>query len=215
MSEVDPHSATSPRPYHHGDLRQALIEAALAFIAREGVEALSIRAIAKQAGVSPGAPFRHFADRTALLTAVAEEATRRFLAEIAAATAREADPSPRARLLAIGRAYLSWARANPTYFEIVSTRRLIDYRGSTMLVAANAAVQEDMARLILALRPEYGQAELRAMKLMLRAFVYGLARMATDDHLADWGVPDAEAAAVSDAALVRLLDAVLPERVGD
>ena len=63
--------------YHHGDLRRVLVAEALQLAAEGGLDAVNIREAARRAGVSPGAPFRHFADRQALLTAVAEEAQRR------------------------------------------------------------------------------------------------------------------------------------------
>src|SRR5580693_565532 len=77
--------APPPKPYHHGDLRRVLIDAALQLVEEGGAEGLSVREAARRAGVSPGAPFRHFSSRAALMTAVAEEAQRRFRAEIEAA----------------------------------------------------------------------------------------------------------------------------------
>src|SRR3981189_3748397 len=66
--------------YHHGDLRDALVQAALREAEQGGAEAISIKALAKQLGVSQPAPYRHFADREALLTAVTAEAFRQFSA---------------------------------------------------------------------------------------------------------------------------------------
>ena len=66
-------SATSPSPepkkpaYHHGDLRRALLDATVQLIEEQGLEAVSVREVARRTGVSPGAPFRHFPSRTALL----------------------------------------------------------------------------------------------------------------------------------------------------
>jgi len=74
--------APAPKPYHHGDLRRVLIDAALQLVGEGGAEAVSVREAARRAGVSPGAPFRHFPSRDALMQAVAEEAQRRFRAEI-------------------------------------------------------------------------------------------------------------------------------------
>ena len=74
--------APAPKPYHHGDLRRVLIDAALQLVGEGGAEAVSVREAARRAGVSPGAPFRHFPSREALMSAVAEEAQRRFRAEI-------------------------------------------------------------------------------------------------------------------------------------
>src|SRR5690242_7965528 len=110
-------SAPPPRkPYHHGDLRRVLIEAALHLAAEGGAAQVSVREAARRAGVSPGAPFRHFPSREALLTAVAEEAQRRFRAEIAAALTAAPD-APLAQFRGIGLAYLRWAMKNPAHFE--------------------------------------------------------------------------------------------------
>ena len=79
--------APAPKPYHHGDLRRVLIDAALQLVGEGGAEAVSVREAARRAGVSPGAPFRHFPSRDALMQAVAEEAQRRFRTEIEAALA--------------------------------------------------------------------------------------------------------------------------------
>ena len=68
--------------YHHGNLREALIDAAVQLVEEGGPENVSVREVAKRAGVSPGAPFRHFSSKTALMTAVAEQAMSRFRAEI-------------------------------------------------------------------------------------------------------------------------------------
>src|SRR4051794_6351575 len=66
--------APAAQPYHHGDLRRVLIDAALHLVGESGANAVSVREAARRAGVSPGAPFRHFPSRDALMNAVAEEA---------------------------------------------------------------------------------------------------------------------------------------------
>src|SRR5580704_4036921 len=90
-----------PKPYHHGDLRRVLIDAALGLVEQQGAEGVSVREAARRAGVSPGAPFRHFPNRIALMTAVAEEAQRRFQAEIDAALAELKPGYPLARFRCI------------------------------------------------------------------------------------------------------------------
>src|SRR4030081_2679622 len=116
-----------PKPYHHGDLKRVLIDAALGLVEEGGAEAVSVREAARRAGVSPGAPFRHFPSRLALLTAVAEEAQRRFRAEIEAALSEAPAGDPLARFRCLGLAYLRWALRNPTHFEIISSRRFFDH----------------------------------------------------------------------------------------
>src|SRR5512142_2500607 len=107
-----------PKPYHHGDLRRGLIDAAIQLAEEGGAGAVSVREAARRAGVSPGAPFRHFESRDALMTAVAEEAQRRFRAEIDAALAEAPAGDPLARFRKLGLAYLRWAMRNPAHFEI-------------------------------------------------------------------------------------------------
>src|SRR5688500_18199107 len=117
----------APKPYHHGDLRRVLIEAALQLVEEGGAEGLSVREAARRAGVSPGAPFRHFPSRDALMTAVAEEAQRRFRAEVDAALAQVPGADPLARFRALGLAFLRWAMRNPTHFEVISSTRYFDH----------------------------------------------------------------------------------------
>src|SRR5690349_24505577 len=70
MSEA---KSAESRPYHHGDLRRALVDAARRLLEAEGPSALSLRAVAREAGVSPAAPYHHFKDKAELLDAVAQE----------------------------------------------------------------------------------------------------------------------------------------------
>jgi AcrR family transcriptional regulator len=185
------------KPYHHGDLRRALVEAALELVAEGGAETVSVREAARRAGVSPGAPFRHFESRTALLTAVAEEAQRRFRAEIATALAAVPGGDPMARFRAFGIAYLRWAMRNPAHFEVISTGKYFDHAASAGLTTDNAEV---IAMVEATLADAFARGQLRATDLKLvqiagRALVYGFARMNIDGHFPRWGVVDAAATA--------------------
>src|SRR5262249_37993489 len=107
---------TEQRPYHHGDLRQALVRSALEIMSEAGVAGLSLRAAARGARFSAMAPYRLFADKEALLAAVAEYGFRELAARLAAATAAAADP--RAGLAALGVAVL-FAREQPSLFKLM------------------------------------------------------------------------------------------------
>jgi len=99
--------------YHHGDLRDALVQAALREAAQGGPEAISIKALAKQLGVSQPAPYRHFADRDALLHAVTAEAFRQFNTILRAAIDK---PSKRSKLSRFAQAALDFGlRRNGIY----------------------------------------------------------------------------------------------------
>src|ERR1700684_1459737 len=101
-----PHTATAePRPYHHGDLRRALIDAALALVTEEQDWAFSLREVARRAGVSHNAPYNHFPEKRDLLGAVAA-AGFEVLAE-RTGSSLEGLTDARARLLACGRAFVA------------------------------------------------------------------------------------------------------------
>lgn len=110
--------------YHHGDLRRALIDAAVAIIADRGAEAFTLREAARRLGVNHRAAYRHFADKTSLLAAVAEQGFAALVeltrAEIAQAGAADAE----ARLLAMARAYVEWADRHPAHFRVMFGPRL-------------------------------------------------------------------------------------------
>ena len=104
--------------YHHGNLRRALIDAAVSAIAKHGIDALNLRQLAARAGVTPGAPYHHFAEREELLSAIAEEGFERLEAELIAAR-DAAGAEAGARLEALGRAYITFAVSRPGYFRVM------------------------------------------------------------------------------------------------
>jgi AcrR family transcriptional regulator len=108
--------AAEARPYHHGDLRRALVEAARRILESEGPTALSLRAVAREAGVSPAAPYHHFKDKAELLDAVADEGWQMLDAAMAKAKA-EADRKD--KLNALGIAYVCFARENPALYRVM------------------------------------------------------------------------------------------------
>ena len=112
-----------PGPYHHGDLRRALIDVALKLVAEKGIAGLTMREAGRLAGVSQAAPYRHFEDKNALLLAVAEEGFRAMHLKIVESL-REAGPDPAARLSAIGVGYVGFAVAHPSHFRIMFSQEL-------------------------------------------------------------------------------------------
>ena len=107
----------SARPYHHGDLRRALLQEAIATIRAEGVAGLTLREIGARVGVSRTALYRHFADKAALLEAVATEGFRGFREQLLAAW--EAAGHGTAGLDAMGLAYVRFAVANPAHYRVM------------------------------------------------------------------------------------------------
>lgn len=178
------------RRYHHGNLRQAVIDAALQLAEESGDERISLREVARRVGVSSGAPFRHFADHAALMTAIAEEATVR-LKLMVERDQHQSPPAAIERLRTMGHSFLSWALQHPTSFRLVSARRLYDFDASPALLTHFHAVRDRTIALV-----QQAQAEgdlpddvpSDRLALMLRSAVYGMARMQVDGQLPQWGV---------------------------
>ncbi|MCY1033746.1 TetR/AcrR family transcriptional regulator [Corallococcus sp. BB11-1] len=106
------------KPYHHGDLRQALVDAAVVLITEEGFGALSLREVARRAGVTHAAPYRHFADKEALLEAVAREGFRTMGREMRERMDSAPD-GPLEQLCAAGVAYVLFAVRHPPHFRVM------------------------------------------------------------------------------------------------
>ncbi|GAA3013428.1 TetR/AcrR family transcriptional regulator [Streptomyces drozdowiczii] len=123
---------TSDRAYHHGDLRRAVLTAALDVIRTEGPAALSLRDLARRAGVSHAAPAHHFKDRTGLLTAIATEGYGLFADALAAA------PDLRER----GVAYVRFATTHPAHFQVMFQPDLYRADDPDLLAAKDRATAE-------------------------------------------------------------------------
>lgn len=108
--------AAEARPYHHGDLRRALVDAARRILEAEGPSALSLRAVAREAGVSPAAPYHHFKDKAELLDAVADQGWQ-MLDQMMAEAKRKADRKD--KLASLGIAYVCFARDNPALYRVM------------------------------------------------------------------------------------------------
>jgi AcrR family transcriptional regulator len=106
------------RAYHHGDLARALVGSALDLIAKRGPESLTVREVAASVGVTHGAAYRHFADKEALLAAVAEEGYRGLAHKLASA-ARAASVHPPGRVRALAAAYVEFAIARPAHYRVM------------------------------------------------------------------------------------------------
>ncbi|MCX6955179.1 MAG: TetR/AcrR family transcriptional regulator [Verrucomicrobia bacterium] len=178
--------------YHHGNLRQVLIETTLRLIAKVRPENVTVRAVAKLAGVSSGAPFRHFPNRSALMTAVAEEAMLRLQEEVEASLKKAADLNPLLRFRAIGEAWIRWAVRHPSHFKVISDRSLIDSDASAAWRRRSKEIQAEGIRLLqeAQLQGLIAEVDIRYFHLAGRALVYGLARMYSDGHFASFGLDE-------------------------
>ena len=167
--------------YHHGDLRAALIKAATAEIERGGHENLSLRELADSVGVSRGAPYRHFADRRALLAAVAADGFERLTA-IYRKAMMGSGKTPQDRLAAAGRGYLRFAAKRPQMFRLMFVSDLLG--GGTVppdAALAKAAGESYFVfeRLVAATldNPDDRTVKAAAIKIMSTGFGFALLRM--------------------------------------
>ncbi len=201
------------RPYHHGNLRQALIEMAVAVAEETGKNLISVREVARRLDVSSGAPFRHFPNRESLMTAVAEEALVRLRLRVER-DQLGAPTDPIARLKTLGRTFIRWALQNPTQFRLVSSRRLFEFERSASLPVHFDAIRQITMNLV-----EQAQSAgalsagaVPEMALALRALVYGLARMQVDGQLPQWQVNASQTERTLISAMDLIVDGLSPPR---
>jgi AcrR family transcriptional regulator len=124
-------------PYHHGDLHEALLNAAVQVLERDGLPGLTLRAVAREAGVSHAAPTHHFGDLTGLLSELAAIGFREFGAAMAAARASAASPGERG--VASAKAYVAYAQAHPGMYGLMFRSERLDYSRPSLREASDAS----------------------------------------------------------------------------
>jgi AcrR family transcriptional regulator len=129
--------ASEDAPYHHGALRDALLEAAERVLEREGLAGLTLRAVAREAGVSHAAPTHHFGDLTGLVSELAAIGFRQFNAAMAAASASGSSLMDKA--LARARAYVAYAQAHPGMYGLMFRTERLDMSRPSLCEAARAS----------------------------------------------------------------------------
>ena len=198
--------------YHHGELRQALLQAAEAVLLERGVEAFSLRECARRAGVSHGAPAHHFGDVRGLLTAFATAGFERMVQRMQS-YAEAAGTDPAQRLTAVGRAYVDFALDHPAHFRLMFRSDRLDHGSEALSSAAGAAAQALAWALASALEAKGLTSDtLQDRCLLAWSAVHGLAMLVLDADLSAFGVAGHSAGAAKDAAkrmLERLLASLL------
>jgi AcrR family transcriptional regulator len=179
-------ASVADSPYHHGALRDALLKAAEAVLERDGLQGLTLRAVAREAGVSHAAPTHHFGDLTGLISELAAIGFRNFNAAMAAApSAQEWPRNAQARVMA----YVAYAQAHPGMYGLMFRTERLDMTRPALRDAANASFA-GLAGAIGASRHEHiseaalslgqGAAIARAWSL-----VHGFTMLLLDDRLTD------------------------------
>ena len=183
--------------YHHGDLRAACLRAAIELLEEDGSAALSVRAVARRAGVSPTAPYRHYPDRDSLVSAVASEGYRELAEALAAAHPTPSSPDG---LAAAAVAYVRFALDRPALFRAMFAEPCDP--ASEERVAATSAITEYVVGLV---QQAFPDSEPGALATAVWALVHGLAFLHLDGKL-DSSNPEVVTAQVS-AAIYALLSA--------
>jgi AcrR family transcriptional regulator len=160
-------ASAAERPYHHGDLKTALLRAAELILERDGIQALTLRAAARAVGVSHAAPANHFGDLTGLLSELAAVGYNRFSSALTAA-GEAAGTDPRIRSEAMGRAYVTFARSHPGIFLLMFRGERLDHARPALNDALGAARQ--------ALRASAGTTALTDTVASTRTAARGVAR---------------------------------------
>jgi AcrR family transcriptional regulator len=137
--EVDSTASSRRRSYHHGNLRDALIDLAIELITRDGVASFSIAEACRRLNVSPGAPYRHFADREDLLTEIAIRGCEIMTGHISQVVGDASDPVE--RLVRASRAYVEFAAQHPALFEVLYTKEVF-MGGNAKLIEAVRPIVE-------------------------------------------------------------------------
>jgi AcrR family transcriptional regulator len=167
--------SASKATYHHGDLRAACVRAAMELLEEGGETALSLRAVARRAGVSPAAPYRHYADREALVSAVAVVGYRELAERLAAA---HPSPSTPEQLAGVAIAYVQFALERPALFRIMFGEPCD--RDNDERVAATAAVSLYVREIV---QRSFPQVDTDAMATAIWALVHGFAFLHLDGKL--------------------------------
>lgn len=187
--------------YHHGDLRRALLEAAVRTLQKRGFDALTLRAVGSELGVSRSALYRHFADKSALLTAVASEGFRRLHADLRGAWERGG--KARAGSLAMGEAYVRFALENPWHYRVMfgsgfqldtDDPELVEAGKASFDVLVESLVEQQAQGLV-------RQEDPKTQANFVWAVVHGVAMLAIDKNLEHQGLDSSGLARYATARL--------------
>lgn len=202
----------SKAAYHHGDLREALLAATLHIVRKAGPDAVTLRDVAKRAGVSEAAPYHHFESKSHLLLEVAARGFAALGHRLGAALASD-DTTARERLIALGAAYVRFALDEPGYFRLLFGAHVVELVAHPAATATKTAGQEASAHLrraVADLHAEIG-ASISVVDLgrIVWAQVHGTAWLVLEQELRPQPSTD-EAIVLATTALAALVDGLAP-----
>jgi AcrR family transcriptional regulator len=194
-----------PHSYHHGNLKEVLLEAARKLIEQYGPAGFSLTEAARLAGVSPAAPYRHFRDRDALLAEVARSGFERFAARLDMAW-NNGVPTPLSAFENLGRAYLTFARDEPASYTVMFESGILPGTDGQTIPAAERAfdVLQQAAAALCRQLPESGRPPIKLMSLHIWAISHGVASLFAQGNLQARKVPVAPEEILESAMLIYL-----------
>ncbi|HWM31899.1 MAG TPA: TetR/AcrR family transcriptional regulator [Methyloceanibacter sp.] len=194
-----------PGSYHHGNLREVLLEAARKLIEQHGALGFSLTEAARLAGVSPAAPYRHFRDRDALLAEVARVGFERFAARLEAAW-NNGVPTPLSAFENLGRAYLAFARDEPASYAVMFESELAGSGDAAQTPAAERAfdVLNRAATALCRGLPEAERPPVKLLSLHIWATSHGVATLFAQSGLQAAKVPMTPEEILESAMLIYL-----------
>jgi AcrR family transcriptional regulator len=171
-------SGPGPRAYHHGDLKEALVRAALALIAEKGPAGFTFADAARWAGVSPAAPYRHFRDRDELIANVARRGFEQFT-EVLTKAWDDGKPDLMAAFERLGKSYLDFAKREPSYYSAMFEAGVsIDSDPQLRAVSEAAfAVLRGAAEKLVAQMPAKGRPPALMVALHIWSMTHGIASL--------------------------------------
>ncbi len=172
------------RTYHHGRLREALVEAALTLVGEEQSWNFSLRDLARRAGVSHTAPYRHFADKAEILSEIARIGFEKLALKLRESLARAARRPLRARLSSIAVAYVRFALRHAAHYRVMFRPINATNHQSPAIVAPADAAFAVLEELLAQLVPQMSPQQVARVAEHFWALVHGYAMLAIDGHLA-------------------------------
>jgi AcrR family transcriptional regulator len=206
-------SASRPAPYHHGDLRRALIDTALTMVTEEGAWNFTLREVARRAGVSHAAPYNHFADKSALLAEVATLGFQALRRQMEAA--RRQPRSARQAMLGIATAYIRFGVEHPAHYRLMfgpdfaerGRHPTLDEAGDATFAVLTTALERGQAA------GEIRRGSVPDQALAAWSLVHGLTTLLIDQRLSILGVSTAEAERQARLACTGLIEGLeAPDR---
>ncbi len=203
---------SGPRGYHHVNLREALLNAALELISKKGPAGVTFAEAARWAGVSPAAPYRHFRDRDELLASVAQRGFEQFEAALAGAW-NDGRPEPFAAFDRLGKAYLEFARNEPAYYSAMFEAGIPLDTSPDLVQAGERAfgVLRTATEALVATMPAKGRPPVGMMALHIWSLSHGIASLFARGDAARRAVPMPPEELLEAAVLIYLRGLGVPD----